>query len=155
MDLIADFESRRNQRESEWKLDKVSLFNALERLDFKPAIDLFVFRTNHQFPKYVSYTPDPEALAIHAFSLNFYAFPPFSVVPTVLNKLKSEGARGVCMLPDWPAQAWYPTALQLLKQKPVYLKARKDLIQLPSHPKETHPNWHKLNLLVFLLSGRD
>ena len=28
--LIADFESRRNQREFEWKLDKLSLFNALE-----------------------------------------------------------------------------------------------------------------------------
>lgn len=158
--LVADFESRRNRRESEWKLDKVSLLNALETLAFKPDIDLFASRINHQFPTYVSYRPDPEALAIDAFSLdwsnlNFYAFPPFSVIPTVLNKLKSEGARGVCVLPDWPAQAWYPTALQLLKQKPVYLKARKDLLQLPSHPKEIHPIWHKLNLLVCLLSGRD
>ena len=158
--LIADFESRRNQRESEWKLDKLSLFNALERLDFKPDIDLFASRINHQFPKYVSYRPDPEAFAIDAFSLdwsnfNFYAFPPFSVIPTVLKKLKSEGARGVCVLPDWPPQAWYPAVLQLLKQKPVYLKARKDLLQLPSHPKEIHPIWHKLNLFVCLLSGRD
>ena len=125
--LIADFESRRNQRESEWKLDKLSLFIALERLDFKPDIDLFASRINHQFPKYVSYRPDPEAFAIDAFSLdwsnfNFYAFPPFSVIPTVLKKLKSEGARGVCVLPGWPTQAWYPAVLQLLKQKPGYFK---------------------------------
>ena len=70
----------------------------------------------------MSYRPDPEAFAIDAFSLdwsnfNFYAFPPFSVIPTVLKKLKSEGARGVCVLPDWPPQAWYPAVLQLLKQK--------------------------------------
>ena len=56
------------------------------------------------------YRPDPEVLDINAFSLdwsifNFYAFPPFSVIATVLKKLKSEGAKGVCLLPDWPAQA--------------------------------------------------
>ena len=158
--LIADFESRRNQRASEWRLDKASLIWALERLDFKPDIDLFASRINHQLPRYVSYRPDPEAFAIDAFSLDwsnldFYAFPPFSVIPTVLNKLVTEGAQGICVLPDWPTQPWYPRALQLLKQNPVYLKARKDLLQLPSHPKESHPIWHKLNLLVCHLSGRD
>ena len=158
--LIADFESRRNQRASEWRLDKASLIWALERLDFKPDIDLFASRINHQLPRYVSYRPDPEAFAIDAFSLDwsnldFYAFPPFSVIPTVLNKLVTEGAQGICVLPDWPTQPWYPRALQLLKQNPVYLKARKDLLQLPSHPKERHPIWHKLNLLVCHLSGRD
>ena len=70
--------------------------NALERLDFKPEIDLFAPRLNHQCSTYVSYRPDPEALAIDAYSLdwsnlNLYAFPPFSVIPTVLNKLKSTG----------------------------------------------------------------
>ena len=158
--LVADFESRRNQRESEWQIVKVSLVCALERLQFKPDIDLFAFCINHQFSKYVSCRPDPEALAINAFSLNWsnqnnYAFPPFSVIPTVLNRLTSERARGVIVLPDWPNQAWYPTVLRLLYQKPVYLKARKDLLQLPSHPKEIHSIWHKLNLLVCLLSGRD
>ena len=43
--LIADSESRRNQRESEWRLDKASLICALERLAFKPDIDLFASRT--------------------------------------------------------------------------------------------------------------
>ena len=51
--LIADFESRRNQRESEWQFDKVSLCNALETLDVKPDVDLFASRINHQFPKCV------------------------------------------------------------------------------------------------------
>ena len=138
----------------------VSLIGALEVLDFKPDIDLFASRINHQFPHYVSYRPDPEAIATDAFSLNwsnlkFYSFPPFSVIATVLNKLTTEGAQGICVLPDWPTQSWYPRALQLLKQNPVYLKAKKDLLQLPSHPKENHPIWHRLNLLVCHLSGRD
>ena len=46
-------------------------------------------------------------------------------------------------------------ALQLLRGKPVHLEAGKDLLQLPSHPKETHPMWHKLSFLVCLLSRRD
>lgn len=159
--LVADFfESRKNQRASEWRLDKASLIGALEVLDFKPDIDLLASRINHQFPHYVSYRPDPEDIATDTFSLNwsnlkFYAFPPFSVIPTLLNELTTEGAQGICVLPDWPTQSWYPRALQLLKQNPVYLKARKDLLQLPSHPKENHLIWHKLNLLVCHLSGSD
>ena len=47
---------------------------------------------------------------------------------------------GVCVLPDWPTQAWYPAALELPREKPVHLKARKDLLQLASNPKETHPH---------------
>lgn len=39
----ADFESRRNQRECEWSLDKASLICALERQDFKPDIDLCAY----------------------------------------------------------------------------------------------------------------
>ena len=58
-------------------------------------------------------------------------------------------------LPYWPTQAWYPAAPQLLRGKPVHLEAGKDLLQLPSHPKETHPMWHKLSFLVCLLSRRD
>ena len=80
--LIANFESRRKQRASEWRLDKASLICALERIDFKPDIDLFASRINHQFSNYVSYRPDPETIAIDAISLNwsnldFNAFPPF------------------------------------------------------------------------------
>ena len=162
---IADFESPRNQRTSEWRHDKASLICALERLDFKPDVDFFplVWTTSSHI---VSYTPDPEAVAIDAFSLSwsnldFYLawVGPTSIFIlflhlvffhwTVLNKLTTGGAQGIYVLPDWrPTQPWYPRALQLLKQNPVYLKARKDLLKLPSHPKENHPIWHRLNLLV-------
>ena len=50
--FFGDFESKKNQREPEWQLDKLSLFNTLERLDFNLDVDLFASRLNHQFPKY-------------------------------------------------------------------------------------------------------
>lgn len=132
--------------------------NALSRFNFQPDIDFFASRINCLFPKYVLYRPDPEAFAIDAFSLqwsklDFYAFPPFIVIPAVLSKIQREEALGV-VLPDWPVQGWYPKALEILKQEPIYLKARRDLLRLPSHPEEVHPIWHKLNLLVCLLSGK-
>ena len=133
---MADFESRLNQRESEWKLDSQSLSYALSKINFRPDIKLF--------SKFVSFRPDPSAYAIHAFSLQwsqlkFYPFPPFSVIPGVLSKIQNEGALGICVIPDWPAQGWYPKPLQMLKQEPVHLKARRDLLRLPSNPqKHTH-----------------
>lgn len=69
--LVADFESRRNQREAEWQLNKAALQNALSSFNFQPDIDLFASRIHYLFPKYVSYRPDPEAFAIDAFSLRW------------------------------------------------------------------------------------
>ena len=68
--LVADFESRRNQREAEWWLDKAALQNAPSRLNFQPDIDLFASCINYLFPKYVFYRPDPEAFTIDAFPYN-------------------------------------------------------------------------------------
>ena len=109
-----------------------SLQDALSELDFTPEIDLFASRMNTQFPKYVSFKPDPSAFAMDAFTLDwsnimFYAFPPFSVIPAVLSKIVAEKATGVCILPDWPTQGRYPKATQMLMKERVILKARKYL----------------------------
>lgn len=42
--LVADLESRRSQRETEWRLDIAALHNALSRLNFQPDIDLIASR---------------------------------------------------------------------------------------------------------------
>ena len=157
--IVADFESRRNQRESEWMLNKTSLSEALKRLKMSPVIDLFASRINKQFQRYVSYRPDPDAEAIDAFSLNwenlnFYAFPPFSVIPTVLDKIQKERAEGIVVLPDWPTQSWYTKASKLMKQPSVQLKLNKTLLILPTHLNEIHPLWRKINLRVCHLSGK-
>ena len=91
--FIADFESRRNERESEWMLDTTSLTRALHDLDFVPVIDLFASRINKQVEQYVSYRPDPHAAAVDAFTLiwtklTFYAFPPFSLIANVCVSLR-------------------------------------------------------------------
>ncbi len=160
LNFVADFESRHIATASEWMLNKNKLNDALQTLNFVPEIDLFASRINHQFLKYVSYRPDPKAIDIDAFSitwssLKFYAFPPFSVIGRMLSKISKDKATGICVLPEWPTQSWYPQALSMLTQEPVYLKASKNLLHLPSHPQEIHPLHQKLTLMVCHLSGNN
>ena len=65
----ADQAFRESQIATEWMLQKTLLSHALGELQFTPEIDLFASRINCQFPQYVTYRPDPEALTIDAFSV--------------------------------------------------------------------------------------
>ena len=156
----ADQESRRINTDAEWKLDETSLHDACRQLRFLPDIDLFASRLNNQMNKYVSYRPDPGAVAIDAFSLSwknltFYAFPPFSVVGRVVQKIRQERATGILVVPDWPTQPWYPAVKSLLCCPPVELRCRRRLLHLPSQPHAVHPLIARkhLNLMVCKVSG--
>ena len=155
----ADHESRQHQTTTEWMLNKTVLSQALESLQFTPEIDLFASRLNCQFPQYVAYRPDPGAMAIDAFSitwtgLKFYAFPPFSVIPSILKKIQEDKAEGVCVLPKWPTQLWFPKAMQMITRSLVKLKACETLMSLPNQPEQIHPLQKRLNLLICLLSAK-
>ena len=70
-------------------IDSTIQHKAIVKINFRPDIDLFASRLNTQFPRYVSFRPDPGAVAIDALILNlshfqFYAYPPSSVISTFL-----------------------------------------------------------------------
>ena len=160
LNTVADTESRCKNNNLEWMINPDILQHALKQLSFKPEIDLFASRINKQFPVYASYRPDPNAMAIDAFTiqwtdLKLYAFPPFSVIPLVIHKICQDQAQGIIVIPEWTTQYWYPKVLQLLKEAPVKLKASTDLLQLPQNPQAVHPLHVNLNLLVCHLLGKD
>ena len=131
------------------------VFLELVKIFGSPAIDLFASRLNKQVTTFVSWKPDPDALFIDAFSrpwqeLNLYAFPPFSVAGRCINKIKQEKAQGVIILPLWPAQTWFPIALQMMTSIPVLLPP--DSIHLP-HTNKKHPLHKTLQLMACQLSG--
>ena len=81
-------------------LNNTLLSNASSELDFTPEIDLFASRLNAQFPQYVAYRPDPGTRAVDAFTIDWsllkvYTFPPFSIIVSVLKKIKEGKATGV------------------------------------------------------------
>ena len=80
--IEADEKSRKENEDAEWMLNPDILSDILDILDVKPEIDMFASRLNHQFPRYVSYKPVPDAEAVNAFTMSwsdvtFYASLPF------------------------------------------------------------------------------
>ena len=119
LNTVADKEPLSNHVDTEWMLQSKLLNLALENLCFKPEIDPLATNINTQFGKYAAFRPDPGAMYIDAFSidwsdLKFYAFPPISVIPRVFSKVKQDSAEGVIVVPFWLTQVWYPAMLKML-----------------------------------------
>ena len=158
LNTVADKEFRSNHVDTEWMLQPKLLNLALEHLSFKPKIDFFATNIKTQFGKYAAFRPDPGAMYIDAFSidwsdLKFYAFPPISVIPRVLSKEKQDSAEGIIVVPFWPTHVWYPAMLKMLVSTPIVLNSRKALLVLPKAPNQVHPMWKKMSMLVIYLSG--
>ena len=120
-------------------------------MSVKPDIELFASRLK----PYVSYKPDPGAVAVDAFTVQwsqyvFYAFPPFSVIMRTLQKIQQDQAAGLLLAPFWPTQAWWPTLTRMLIQAPLVLPNRMDTLYLPQDPSAVHP---LMSLLLCHLSG--
>ena len=89
----ADFESRHFSENVEWKLKQTVSAN-IAQIWGLPCVDMFATRLNRQTGNFVSWRPDPDAVAVDGFSLNWaeyaliYAFVPFSLVCRTLLKLR-------------------------------------------------------------------
>ena len=78
---LADAESRKSRKETEWTLDRGIFHMAVKKIHVEPQIDLFASRLNYQLKTFVAYRPDPVAMAMNAFSISWkpcvsYAFRP-------------------------------------------------------------------------------
>ena len=156
--VIADIESRKTRSETEWALDSHIFQRAIEECGFTPDIDLFASRLNTKCAKYISYRPDPGAQAVNAFTipwgnLQFYAFPPFSIILQVLRKVNSEKATGLLVVPHWPTQSWWPYLTDMLIAKQIILPRKPDLLYLPSEPQRIHSLSKTIRLLLCQVSG--
>ena len=153
--VIADRRSRRFKDEHEWQLNKPAFQQILHNYpDLK--VDLFASRLNYQLDIYASWEPDPLCTYVDAFTidwgkLNFYAFPPFSLVQRCIKKIQIDQATGILVAPLWPTQTWFTPLLQLLHSPPWVLNQHPDKIL--SHPHyKAHPI-PKLRLIVCPVSG--
>ena len=67
--ITADTISRLMDRdESDWRLHHPIFNKIVQHFNVVPTIDLFASRLNTRFNKFVSWRPDPEALAVNAFT---------------------------------------------------------------------------------------
>lgn len=158
LNIEADRKSRQFNDRTEWMLNP-KIFEKLFLKFSQPHIDLFASRLNCQIKPFISWGPDPDSIAVDAFTVNWsvwdnvYAFPPFSLIQKTLCKLEADQAEGMFIIPHWPTAVWFPQMLNLLIQQPVRLPQGKTTLQLP-HSEAAHPLHHKLQLLAVQLSGK-
>ena len=142
--------------ETEWTSDRGIFHAAIKKIHVEPQIDLFASRLKYQLKPFVAYQPDPEAMAINAFSISWkpyisYAFPPFGIILRVLQKVQAEEATGLLVVPCWPIQPWWPLVMRMLVQEPLVLPRKKPSIFQPQQPGLMHPLHQKLTLLMPLV----
>jgi len=157
LNVIADEQSRVFTDSSNWKLSE-SVFQELDRMWGPLTIDLFADRLNTQIPKYASWKPDPGAVQVDAFLMdwsaeNGYAFPPFCLIGRCLGKIRKEQATVVLVTPVWQAQVWYPQVLEMLSDYPILLPPLPAILKNPRG--EVHPLviQGKLHLAAWKVSG--
>ena len=115
VNIQADTLSREIFSNLEWSLNG-EVFQDIISQAFIPEIDLFASRLHAKTAKFVSWHPQPGAVAIDAFSLswanmNCYAFPHSCLLPRVLAKIRHDKAVVLLIAPVWPTQSWYPLLL--------------------------------------------
>ena len=86
-------------------------------------------------------------------NLMAYAFPPFNLIPSVLQKAKKEHATLVLVAPLWTTQSWWSLLIELIVDYPVCLGNNPKLLQDVSGPGAMHPLFSSLKLAVWRISG--
>ena len=156
---VADYQSRSLQStSSEWRLDPTVFMEISRRLG-PCEIDLFASHLNAQTHKFISWRPDPFAMATDALqtqwtTLQGYAFPPFCLVGRCLGKVRREQATIALVAPVWTGQPWYPALLELLVDYPILLPSSPSLLRDPFE--QSHPllGSRSLQLAAWRVSGK-
>ena len=154
--VIADRMSRISHQISEWEL-KQDIFNKLVKFFGEPSIDLFASRLNYKCDRYVAWQPDPFAVAIDAFTINWgnenlsYIFPPFCLIGRVLQKIDFDKADAIVIVPYWTTQPWWSKLLRLLTTCPLSFYRTKQTL---NHPHRDVGELPKMLMLACSLSGK-
>jgi len=155
---IADKLSRTGNEDLEWSVSN-NVFTGLRQSCPSLTMHLFASRLNQKLLKYVSQMPDPKAHAIDAFSISwkenrYYAFPPFSLIPKLLQKVEKDGTQLLCLVaPVWPTHTWWPTLIKLIVDICLILNNPQNILTLAHRPQNKHP-LRKMKLIAFPIPGQ-
>lgn len=153
--IVADRESRKINVDIEWEISEHVFTQIVNTLGI-PEFDLFASAQNYKCERYASWKLDPYSEIIDAFTfswqnIDFYAFPPFSLVTKVLEKIVSDKAKGIVVVPYWPSQPWYPLWSSLVTSQKMFFGPDKSLLHSPF--RVCHPLHVNLILVAAKLSG--
>ena len=122
------------------------------------SVDFFASSLAHLLTCFCARADDPDAWALDAFSIPWsdflgFAFPPFALLPRVLEKVASDRASLLLVAPVWPKMPWFPRLLSLLTGQPRSLPVFPGLLRQPVSLIQ-HPNPRVLHLTLWPLSAQ-
>ena len=84
------------------------------------TVDLFASRSNTQLPRFISWKPDPQALATNALQVPWiqetgFACPPWALISQCLMKIQREQSTLTLVTPYWPSAIWFESCRWVLK----------------------------------------
>jgi hypothetical protein len=131
--------ARRSDRviASEFKLFPKWFNAACEYLKVYPVIDWFASDDTTQLVRFCAWESSANASLFDAFAHSWkndvgYFFPPFSLIPRVLAKIKLDQAHGLLVVPHWEGAAWWRPVMQLAKN--VFKIPEEDPFSYPAKP---------------------
>ena len=143
----ADEESRVMKDRSDWMLCP-EVFQTINYKLGPLEVDLFASRLSTQIPTFVSWRPDPEAMATDAFTLDWKGLKAYANPPTVLAQVQQQEADLTLVARVWKTQTWYPALLSMCWDFPRIIAKRDDLFQ-PTHPLSMQQQLLGLQHLIF------
>ena len=154
-----DAASRRKAVE-DWSLSQ-QIFQRIVGQFGTPDVDLMATTESRKTQFFFSWSrTDVEAIGLDSLSRDVtwsswdlpYLFPPFSLIPACLNKIKEQKLKKVLViLPYWTGKPWFSDVQRMLVDIK-RLPPRKDLI-IDLVSKKPPPNIKAMKLVVAVLSG--
>ena len=159
LNSLADLLSRsQSVVKGEWQLSKKNFRWICSATDWGcPTIDLFANRFNHQTDRYMSPCPDQEAFAIDALLANWpeevlYAFPPSTIMESVIVKIKQERPRKLLLVaPNWSTTTWISSLRSMAQSS----RRIPELQLLQPISKLKHPTPESTSLVLWIISFQD
>ncbi|XP_029973330.1 uncharacterized protein LOC115407110 [Salarias fasciatus] len=152
----ADLLSRGAPLYGEWMLHPALVEQVWARFG-RATVDLFASRENAQCPLFFSIRDPGAPLGVDALahvwpSVLLYAFPPLTLIPPTLDRVREHCHTLVLIAPQWPAMHWLAEVYQLLSGQPWQLPLRRDMLSQAGGA-VFHPHPERLALWAWPLSG--
>ena len=132
--VAADMLSRGGPRDDDWSLNPL-IVQRLWALFGEARVDLFASKENAKCPLWFSLSPtDCAPLGVNALGLEpwprvlLYAFPPYRLLPGLLDRFEAEGHRLILVAPFETSNSWFPRMVRWIKGARFDLPLQEDAI---------------------------
>ena len=108
----------------------------------------------------MAWKPDPNSFATDAMQQDWnkmfgFAFPPFSLIGRVINKVLRENVEATILVtPTWQTKPWYTLLLRMSLQRPLLLPALLNLLLNPLGEKHPLLKTKSLTLAAWKITGK-